>query len=100
MADPTKGKIIAVTVTNGTAGEKVKITNLSRAAAPVFVAINSDKQAVYNTANSGATWQSGDTVVISVAGRIQDSTQVVLSGGGANVTLSGSADTSTPGVEL
>lgn len=100
MADPTKGKIIAVKVTNGVAGEKVKVQNLSRVAAPVYLTLNSSKEAAYNTANSGAGWQSGDVVVISIAGRIQDAKQVTLSGGGANTTLGGSADTSTPGVDL
>ncbi|MBI4406632.1 hypothetical protein HY571_01840 [Candidatus Micrarchaeota archaeon] len=100
MADPTKGKIIAITVTNGSAGEKVTVSNLSRSSAIITETLNSSKQAVINTANVGVNWQAGDTIHAQISGRINQVSEKTLSGGGVNVTLNGSANTTLPAVNM
>lgn len=100
MADPTRGKVIGVTVTNGVAGNEVKIVNLSRVVAAETIVLSSGKDASYNTANSGVAWQAGDVLQVQSTGTINQTKQVILSGGGVNVVLGDSADTDTPAVDL
>ena len=100
MPDPIKGKIIGVTVTNGSAGEKVTIRNLSRNSPVLTETLDANKQAALNTANAGVSWLAGDVVQIQIAGRINQAKQETLAGGGASVTLGNSASTTLPAVNL
>ncbi len=104
MADPTRGKVIAVKITNGIDGETVKITNLSRVSASLTTLVKGGDASI-NTANTSVAWLVGDVIQASISGRINSSDQGTLGngslgGGGLLLTLSGSADTSTPAVDL
>jgi len=109
MADPVKGKNISVKVTSGNVGEKVKIFNLSRTVVPVEVTLKTGGEAVWNTANSkestaasaaAVAWADGDVVSVQITGRINQSSQKAMAGGGVSFTLGSSADTTTPAVDL
>ena len=100
MADPIRGKVIAVKVTNANDKEEVKITNLSRSSAAQVIPIK-DGEASFNTANAGVAWLADDIIQASIFGRINQTVQGTLTGGGILLpTLGGSADTSTPAVDI
>lgn len=99
MADPTKGKIIGIKATNGGVGDSVTIKNLSRIA-PMMTVKFTNNEAVFNTANSAANWQTGDKVLWTISGKIRATGTITLTGAGGTATSSASADTSTPAVDL
>lgn len=99
MATRTIGKVIHITVTNGTAGEVVKVTNLTTGGT-VSGKIDSNKQVALNSAESGVEWANGNVVQAEINGRINGVQTGTITSGGVKITLGASADTSTKGVSM
>ena len=99
MADPKLVKLIGVKAASGNAGETVILRNLTRGGKLTGL-LSSNKDIVFNAAPS-AQWQTDDVVQAEMRGRVGGAARAVLSKDAQiNITLSVTADTTTPGVTL
>ena len=99
MAAPTLAKAIGVKVEAANIGEYVIIRNITRGDQLTQKLAGTDKSTVFNPAPS-LTWQEGDTIQAEIRGRLSGVKQKKIQSGGTNITVVGTADTSTPGVDL
>lgn len=99
MANPKKAVVIGVKVASGTAGEYVRVSNLSTG--KIFhVKLSSGKEAVLNP-GPDFEWSDGDEIVVDMMGRVKGTSgKRSIKSGGDQIVLSVSADSTTPGVSL
>ena len=99
MAAPKLVRTIGVKAPDLSIGEYVTIKNLSRGGQLIQKVDGTDRSTVFNPAPS-LEWQDGDIVHAEVHGRVNGYTRTKISSGGSLITISASADTTTPGVAL
>jgi len=103
MPTPVSPVLITIKVTNGNAGEYVKVTNLTSGNTMRGI-LNSSGEAILNTADKkyGYTWNNGDAIQVEIHGRINQVVNQTLSSVTTTrkFTLSNSADTATVGVNM
>ena len=98
---PTTPSSIVIAVKSSTTaydGEYVKVTNLTSGG--TITGQFKDSECILNPANSNLTWSNGDLLNIEVKGRLIGSTQTRISKGGVDVTVTTSADTNSPAINL
>ena len=99
MANPVLAKVIGVKVSAANVGEYVIVRNLTRGGQLTQKLAGTDKGTVFNPAPSLA-WQDKDVIQAEIRGRLQGYKRTIIQHGGANITITGTADTTTPGVSL
>ena len=99
MPTQKKPAIITIKVTNGNEGEYVKVTNFT-SGGTIRGKLNSNKEVILEPSESNLTWNENDSISVEMYGRITNSSLKTISKGGASVTLTASADTTTPMVNL
>lgn len=99
MADPIRQKIIGIKVPAANIGERVKVTNLTRGGQFYATIQGTDRNAIINQGDD-FSWMNGDTILGEVFGRIYGSQRVTIQSGGANMQITATVDTSTPGAVL
>ena len=97
MPDPVRTRTIGVKVADGTEGEYVILRNLDTGA-KLTNKLNSKKEVVFKAPITN--WRNGDKIQVEIEGSVAGVKQATIGSGGASITLSASADTSTPGVSL
>ena len=101
MPTPIKSFPIAVkSSTSINIGETCKVTNLSRESVALTGEFGAGNECVLNPANSDETWVVGDKLMITINGRLVGSAEVTLTKGGIRTTVTTTADTSSPAVNL
>ncbi len=93
-----KPKAIRIKVDNGTGGQVVKVTNFTAGKSFTGV-LNSSKETVIKN-DSSVQWADGDVIQVEIQGKIIATSRSTISGGGKSFTITASADTSTPGIDL
>ena len=99
MPTPTRQKSIGIKVPDASIGEYVKVTNLT-SGGQYYGRLQGTDRSVIISQNEDFVWNEGDSIQITMLGRLKGVSNQVVTGGGVNVTLSASADTSTPAVDL
>ena len=97
MADPVRTRTIGVKAVDGTEGEYVILRNLDTGA-QMTDKLNSKKEVVFKCPITN--WRNGDKIQAEIDGSVAGVAQKKIQTGGAMITLSATADTSTPGVSL
>lgn len=97
MPSPTRGKVIHITVTNATAGDRVKVTNLT-SGGTIIGKVDSNGQITLNSSNISTSW-GNDTVQAEIHGRINQVGTGTINKGGVSITLNNEMDVDTPGVD-
>ena len=85
MPTAVKPITVGVKVTNGSQYEYVKVTNLT-SGGTITGQLNADKECVLNSEESNLTWNAGDALVVSIAGRLNQNVKITAKGG-ARTTL-------------
>ena len=99
MAAPKIPRIIGVKVDNANIGEFIILRNLTKGGQLTQKLTGDDRNTVFNAA-PGTEWNDGDIVQAEIRGRLAGAKRVTLKAGGADIRITASADTSTPGVSL
>ena len=99
MANPVLAKGIGVKVNAANVGEYVIVRNFTRGGQLTQKLAGTDRGTVFNPAPSLA-WQDGDDIQAEIRGRLQGYKRTTIRNGGANLTIVGTPDTTTPGVSL
>ena len=99
MPTPTLQKVIGVKVPDANIGEYVKVINLSNGGQYYAKLQGTDRSAAISQ-NEDFTWNNGDNIQAEIHGRLNGVSRTTIQGGGANITLSATADTTTPGADL
>lgn len=97
MADPIRTRTIGVKVADATEGEYVILRNLDTGA-QLTDKLSSKKEVVFKCPITN--WRNDDKVQAEIDGSVAGTAQQKIQTGGAVITLSATADTSTPGVSL
>lgn len=99
MANPNLAKVIGVKVSAANIGEYVIVRNLTKGGQLTGKLEKSDRGHVFHpTASLG--WVDGDVIQGEIRGRIQGVKQETIQSGSAIIKITGTADTTTPGVNL
>ena len=94
---PSQLKIVLKSSTATNAGEKVKVTNLTRSGT-IYSVFDADKGCIIEPKDEGQTnWESGDSVIAEVHGRLQGYGTGTLATKGVTISLTTSADADTTG---
>ena len=99
MAAPVLARTIGVKCVDANIGEFVIVRNLTRGGQITGALKGETKNVVLNPATS-LQWQEGDNLQAEIRGRLSGVKQKKISGGGVQMTIVGTVDTSTPGVSL
>ena len=102
MADPTSTSFVLniKSSTSASAGEKVKVTNLTKGGT-IYSEFNNKGECIINPKDNGQTsWVSGDSLVATVQGRLKGVGTATLTTKGVKISITTSADTSTADVSL
>jgi len=94
MADPTIKKVIGVKVSAANAGETVIVRN-NTSGGQVSGPLTASKEVIFNEA-----WSEGDSLVAEIRGSVTGFKTATVQSGGTQISITASADTSTPGVSL
>lgn len=100
---PTTKTSIVIGVKSSTsisAGEYCTISNLSKTGVIKGV-FDSNGECVVNPSDYGYDdWANGDVLSVQISGRLIGSKNVTISKGGATATVTTSADTASPAIDL
>ena len=99
MAAPNLPVTIGVAVSNANVGEFAIIRNLTTGLKLTQELKGSKGETIFNPAPS-VQWSEGDLIQLEVRGRIKGVAQKTIKSRSAKFSLTGSTDTTTPGVSL
>lgn len=94
---PTLPTQISVKVAGANAGEYVIVRNLTNGEQVTDKLAGSDKATVLTPTS---TWSKGDKIQAEIRGARNGVEQITFQGGNAQISITATADTSTPGVSL
>ena len=100
IADPKIPRSIGVKVVGANIGELVILRNLTQGQTLAKQIAGSDRNVVFQPADSDYQWNYGDVVQAEIHGRLQGAARVTLNIGLNTINLSASTDTSTASVKL
>lgn len=92
----TKYTIGVKSSTSVNVGERCKVTNLTSGGTITGEFKSGNECLLYPTTE----WSEGDSLIAEVSGRLKGSKTATLSKGGAKITVTTAADTTSPAVDL
>jgi len=99
MPTPRGQKLVNVIVTNGSAGEVVKVTNLTAGGTTTGI-LNSSGETVVGGGDTAVDWAEGDILSVEIQGRICQSSSATIADGGVKVSLGSAASSNSATVNL
>jgi hypothetical protein len=101
-ASPSKPTMVAVKITSGASGEKVRITNVTQGWS-VSTSYDSNGSAVVVPSDLGYSLATGDSIIVEVSGTTKYSSgtsTATTSSGGATISLTLAADTTSQPIDF